>query len=195
MFLKTTGQLVFWWDTVMQRAGIREHMDSVKTKRHLRKALHSTVAGVPWSKLPSRIWLWASTCWLEISFLSSSMHIGPCLISCTSNGSMKGSTGPSTLSSQLWPNKDVGRFCKSGKKCGKLYKALEMRRSRHLNGNREMGWTGAARPSHAIQSNKAQKKFLRENEQWKFGRHEPPGRPQVLSAVLLVEPLQLNSTN
>lgn len=31
----------------MQRAGIREHTDSMKTKRHLRKALYSTVAGDP----------------------------------------------------------------------------------------------------------------------------------------------------
>lgn len=45
--------------------------------------------------------------------------------------------------SWLWQNKDVGRLCKSGERSGKLYKALEMRKSRGLNGNSEMGWTGA----------------------------------------------------
>lgn len=115
MFWKTTGQLVFWWDTGMQGAGIREHMDSMIAKRHLRKALHSTVAGVPWSTFPLYVWLRASTCSLETNFLGGNMHM---LIPCTSNGSMKGSTGSA---SRLWQNKDVGRLWKSGEKCGKLH--------------------------------------------------------------------------
>lgn len=70
----------------MQRAGIREHMDAMKAKRHLRKALYSTVAGVSSSHDAPIIYVWlrAYTCSLEANFLGGSMPMGPCLSPCTS---------------------------------------------------------------------------------------------------------------
>lgn len=49
-----------------------------------------------------------------------------------------------------------------------VYKALEMRRSVGLNGNRETGWMGAGVLVTVYSRTKLSKKFFRENEQWKF---------------------------